>query len=96
VYTLIQFLGIINCPDFDLKHSISETAFCLRLQVSGDTATSIKLVPYNAVNRKKVSIRQLPLYFPSHSSSSSISCAQPSRLLPEDGDRTHSPKQNYG
>jgi hypothetical protein len=25
------------------------------------------LVPYGAVNRNKVSIRQLPLYFPSHS-----------------------------
>jgi hypothetical protein len=27
---------------------------------------SIQLVPYGAVNRNKVSIRQLPLYFPSH------------------------------
>jgi hypothetical protein len=28
---------------------------------------SIQLVPYDAVNRNKVSIRQLPLYFSSHS-----------------------------
>jgi hypothetical protein len=27
---------------------------------------SIQLVPYDSVNRNKVSIRQLPLYFPSH------------------------------
>jgi hypothetical protein len=30
-------------------------------------STSIQLVPYDAVNRNKVSIRQLPLYFSSHS-----------------------------
>jgi hypothetical protein len=41
--------------------------FFLPLGVASCCA-SIQLVPYDAVNRNKVSIRQLPLfYFPSHS-----------------------------
>jgi hypothetical protein len=31
--TLIMFLDIIHCPFSNLKHNVSETGFCLRLQV---------------------------------------------------------------
>jgi hypothetical protein len=46
--------------------SISRRILCLPLGVASCCA-SIQLVPYDAVNRNKVSIRQLPLFIFSHS-----------------------------
>jgi hypothetical protein len=31
--TIIEFLGIIHCPVFNLKHNVLETVFCLELQI---------------------------------------------------------------
>jgi hypothetical protein len=48
-----MFLDIIHRPFFYLKHSVSETGFCLRLQVKRiGWARSIELVPISGPHMK--------------------------------------------
>jgi hypothetical protein len=44
-YTTITILDIIRCPAFYLKHNVSETVFCLRIQVEPTQMGPIKRAP---------------------------------------------------
>jgi hypothetical protein len=64
VNTFIYIFLEMNSEE-SIESSVEQWKIILPLGVASCRA-SIQLVPYGAVNRNRVSIHQLPLYFPSH------------------------------
>jgi hypothetical protein len=51
-YTIIEFLDIIHCLVFYLKHNVLETRFCLHLQVKDIQMVTESSLQNSVLNKK--------------------------------------------